>query len=84
MPVWLIPVIRWLGHWVVYFVLSAIVIWGLYAGLVRPTTKPNPTTTVQSGGVVYDIKIGFGGCARIPEVRPNDKTVNPINSNLVK
>ena len=57
---------KWIGHWAVYFLLSAIVLWGLYAGLIRPTTKPNPTS-VQTGGVSYDIKVGFGGCARIPK-----------------
>jgi hypothetical protein len=71
-----------LGHAIIYVALSVIVIWGLYAGLIRPTTKPNPSTTVQSGGVVYDIKIGFGGCARIPEVRRNPITplVDKVNN----
>jgi hypothetical protein len=55
---------------IIYVSLSVVVIWGLYAGLVRPITKPNPSTTVQSGGIVYDIKIGFGGCARIPDIKP--------------
>lgn len=71
MPLWLIPIIRWLGHWVVYFILSAVVVWGLYAGIIRPVIKPTPTTTVQSGGTAYTIHVGFGGCARIPEVKPN-------------
>ena len=66
MPVWLVPIIKWLGHWVVYFVLSAIVVWGLYAGLIRPVTKPNPTA-VQTGGVsnTYNIHPTFG-CMSIP------------------
>ena len=76
--------IKWLGHWLVYFLLSAIVIWGLYAGLIRPVTKPNPTTTVQSGGVVYDIKVGFGGCARLPAVKPSPITPIVDKANNVK
>ncbi len=59
---------KWIGHWLVYFLLSAIVLWGLYAGLIRPITKPNPTNT-QTGGVSYnyDIKVGLGGCLRLPK-----------------
>jgi hypothetical protein len=70
-----------IGHWLVYFLLSVVVIWGLYAGLIRPTTKPNPTTTVQSGGVVNNIKVGFGGCARLAMIKPNPITpiVNKAN-----
>ena len=57
---------KWLGHWLVYFLLSAIVIWGLYAGLIRPITKPNPTS-VQSGGISYNYNIHpTFGCMRIP------------------
>lgn len=39
-----------------------------YATIIKPHTNPIPTTTVQSGGTsnTYQIKIGFGGCARIP------------------
>ena len=71
MPIWLTPILKWLGHWLVYFILSALLIWGLYAGLIKPVIKPTPTTTVQSGGVVYhyEIKVGFGGCARMPNAK---------------
>ncbi len=68
MPIWLIPIAKWLGHWAVYFILSTVVIWGLYAGLVRPVTKPNPTT-IQNGGYSYTIHVGFGGCARLPVIQ---------------
>ena len=66
-----------LGHAIIYVSLSVIVIWGLYAGLVRPITKPNPSTT-QNGGVSYNytISVGMGGCARIPVVEtPTQKVV---------
>lgn len=80
-----------LGHWVVYFVLSVIVGWGLYAGLIRPVTKPNPTN-VQTGGTSYTIRIGFGGCARlpiVPVVKENPltsviKEVNDVKAAVVK
>ena len=43
--------------------------WFVYATIIKPHTNPVPTTTVQSGGVsnTYQIKVGFGGCARIPQ-----------------
>ena len=49
--------------------------WSIYVTLIRPHTKPNPTTTVQSGGVnnTYQIKVGFGGCARLPMVSDSKK-----------
>ena len=55
-----------------YVTASVVVIWGLYAGLVRPVTKPNPSTTVQDGGTAnnYTIDVGFGGCATF---RPEKK-----------
>ena len=67
MPVWLTWLGSRLGHWLVYFLLSAIVIWGLYAGLIRPVTKPNPTNT-QTGGIsnTYNIRSTFG-CMRLPK-----------------
>ena len=65
-----------LGHAIIYVSLSVIVIWGLYAGLVKPITNPNPTTT-QTGGTSYnyEIKVGLGGCARLPVVK--EKNVKP-------
>ena len=84
MPAWLVWLSSRIGHWLVYFILSIVVIWGLYAGLIRPVTKPNPTTTVQSGGVVYDIKVGFGGCARLPVVKPNPITPIVDKANNIK
>lgn len=70
-------IIKWVGHWLVYFVLSAIVGWIIYAGLIRPVIKPNPTTT-QTGGVAYNytIHLGMMSCARIPDPKPN--LVTPI------
>jgi TRAP-type C4-dicarboxylate transport system permease small subunit len=43
----------------------------IYAGWRIFHPKPTSTTTVQSGGVAYtyDIKVGFGGCVRLPTKR---------------
>jgi len=49
---------RWLGHWLVYVILTAGVVWVVYAGMIRPITKPNPTQQ----GVFYTPKVTFG-CA---------------------
>ena len=45
-------------------------VWAIYVAFIRPTTKPNPTTTVQSGGVAntYNVKVGLGGCARFSPI----------------
>ncbi len=53
--------------------------WSVYVTVIKPHIKPTPTTTntqnVQPGGVAnttnvtYEIKVGFGGCARIPQVK---------------
>jgi len=69
MPGWLIPIAKWLGHWLVYFILSALLIFACWATFIKPTFKPNPTS-VQTGGIAYEIHVGFGGCARIPS--PNE------------
>jgi hypothetical protein len=50
--------------------------WAIYAGIIRPVTKPNPSTT-QSGETINNYyntpRISFG-CARF-EVK-NDKPVS--------
>ncbi len=61
-------VVKWLGHWLVYFILSAVVLWGLYAGIIRPVTKPNPSTKQEAkiiNNYTYNIKPTFG-CMRMP------------------
>lgn len=52
----------------------ALVVWSAYVTFVKPHTNPTPTTTVQSGGVAYtyQIKVGFGGCIRLP-IKPEVK-----------
>jgi hypothetical protein len=55
-----------IGKWIGGTVAGLLIAWGLYAGLIRPTTKPNPTTT-QSGETINNFynqpRISFG-CAR--------------------
>ena len=54
--------------WVMIALLVAMVGWMVYVTMIKPHTNPTPTQQVQSGGIAYtyDIKVGFGGCARIP------------------
>jgi hypothetical protein len=73
------PVISWI-------VIAFIFVWVFYAGMIRPVTKPTPTTT-QNGGTAYNytIHIGMGGCARIPQPSVNDKTaVATVKETVVK
>ena len=52
--------------WLAIALLFIVVAWGLYAGIVRPVTKPNPSTT-QTGGISnsYNFHPMFG-CMSIP------------------
>lgn len=71
MPTWLLPIVsffgkgweRFLSIFAYLLVLSFIVFsgWRVF--------NPKPTN-VQTGGVQYryEIKVGFGGCARLPVV----------------
>ena len=62
-------------------VLAGLAIaWAVYAGIIRPVTKPNPTTT-QSGENIYNYyntpRISFG-CARF-EVKNGKPINNPVS-----
>ncbi len=48
--------------------LPALALWIIYAATIKPHTNPTPTTTQAGTGdnYNYEIKIGFGGCARLP------------------
>jgi len=65
-----------IGKWVGGILGGLIIGWIFYAGLIRPVTKPNPSTT-QSGETINNYyntpRISFG-CARF-EVK-NDKPVS--------
>ena len=60
-----------LSVWLAIILLLGIVGWGLYAGLIRPTTKPNPSTsnkaeTIYQYSYTYNCKallnFGCGSC----------------------
>lgn len=67
----LLPVAKNVGWLLLKALVYALVIlglaWCVYVALIRPHTKPTPTTT-QTGGVsnTYNIKVGIGGCLRMP------------------
>jgi hypothetical protein len=55
--------------------------WGLYAGLIRPTTKPNPSTAQQADNIVnynYSPRVSFG-CAYW-KIKPNEKVVEAASN----
>jgi hypothetical protein len=56
-------IIKWVGG----IVGGLVVAWIVYAGLIRPTTKPNPTTTQNGQNFVnynYNPRVSFG-CSRM-------------------
>ena len=51
--------------------LPILALWMVYAAVVKPHTNSTPTTTVESGGTAYNyqVKVGFGGCIRMPAAK---------------
>lgn len=59
--------------------------WIFYAGLIRPTTKPNPTTTNYAGEIVnYSIypRVSFG-CANFRILRRESEPTE-ITKDIIK
>jgi purine-cytosine permease-like protein len=46
--------LRWLGHWLVYLLLTAGVLWAVYVAFIRPHTKPNPTTSEKAETIIHN------------------------------
>lgn len=67
-----------MAKWVGGIVGGLIIAWIFYAGLIRPTTKPNPTTTQQGEIFInYNLnpRVSFG-CANFKIQRiPDDKVI---------
>lgn len=73
-----LTIAKWLGG----IVGGLAIAWAVYAGIIRPVTKPNPTT-VQTGGTSYTItspRQSFG-CTNIRIQRIlDDKVSLPVIS----
>jgi hypothetical protein len=70
-----LTIIKWVGGLLGGLALA----WIIYAGLIRPVTKPNPSTTQSAGTIVnYNTtpKSTFG-CNNI-RIRP-DEITNPVS-----
>jgi hypothetical protein len=66
-----------LAKWVGGIVGGLALAWIVYAGLIRPTTKPNPSTTQKADTIVnYNITARQSfGCSRFLIQRiPDDQT----------
>ena len=65
MPIIWLKIFKWLG----ITLAAGLIGWGLYAGLIRPVTKPNPTETQKADiiinrNIISDFHPTFG-CMRI-------------------
>ena len=55
---WL-TIVKWAG----VVGLGLVITWAVYAGIIRPTTKPNPSTTQNAGNITnytYNPRLTFG------------------------
>lgn len=66
-------------------ILGLILAWILYAGLIRPTTKPNPTSKQEAQYITnYNItsRQSFG-CSRFEVIKPEKRKEPNGNPNSV-
>ena len=73
-----------IAKWVGGALAGLALVWIVYAGLIRPTTKPNPTTKQEAQTIVnynYYPRISFG-CANW-RIKPNDNLTNSTNSTAI-
>lgn len=73
-----------IAKWVGGVLLGLMVAWIVYAGLIRPTTKPNPSTSQKADSInnyYNQPRISFG-CARW-EVTVDKEKDTTTNSNSV-
>ena len=71
-----------IGKWVSGIMGGLILSWIVYAGLIRPTTKPNPTTK-QEAKVIVNYTIAprqTFGCTHLRIQRIPDETLANTNS----
>lgn len=59
-------------------VIAGFVFYFFWVTVIKPHINPVPTTRVESGGNYchYEIKVGFGGCARMPNQSP--RIIKPV------
>lgn len=70
---------KWMGG----VLLGIGLAWSIYAGIVRPTTKPNPTTTQKAENIVnYTLnpRVSFG-CVNW-KIYGKEKITNTTDSNI--
>jgi hypothetical protein len=48
--------LKWLGHWLVYLILTAITLWAAYVTIIKPHINPLATTTEKAKNI-YHINI---------------------------
>ena len=75
---------NWLivGKWVGGTILGLMLGWIVYAGLIRPTTKPNPTTRQEAETILNyynQPRVSFG-CARWEVKGEQKKDISSLDS----
>ena len=74
------PILSWVCMGSVIVVLG----WSIYAGIIKPVTHPNPTTT-QTGGISYTVNVSPFSCARIPSPTEQIPTAaKPVVDKIIK
>ena len=72
-----------IGKWALGLVAGLLIAWGLYAGIIRPVTKPNPSTR-QEADTIHNYynqpRVSFG-CARWEIYGKEKKDISSSNSN---
>ena len=71
-----------IAKWVLGMVGGLVIAWGLYAGIIRPVTKPNPSTLQKADNIInYYLtpRVSFG-CAnfRIQKMPEDNVTIESI------
>lgn len=71
-----------IAKWVGGVIAALLIAWGLYAGIIRPTTKPNPTTKQEATTIInhnYSTPHVSFGCMRF-EVYERKKDVGIVSN----
>jgi hypothetical protein len=68
MPVWLAWLGSRVGHYLVYLLITLLLLWCIYVTIIKPHTKPTPTTEQKATTIInntFNCKALIGwGCGK--------------------